>query len=903
MDYEVKASASGHFSVSVKMRMPCLPTLLTARLFSDQQLTADGDWKASSRAIWSQERFLPTTDAECSLEASTNVNNFTLVEFSDQIAAVEQWTAETPNLYTLVLEEKQPACSIVDIEQKSEEWDRSNFKTTQVESCRVGFRTIDTRRGILCCNSKKIMIYGINRHEHDPDHGKVVSLERMKQDITILKRNNFNAVRTSHYPAHSSFYKLCDFYGMYVCDEANIETHGMKPMGRLAHDKVWEHTFVERVRRMVQRDHNHPCIIMWSLGNESGRGRNLSSARKALLNLDNSRPICYESGGSWSEGIGRTELTDIVCPMYPNVGTILETATDSQEDRPLILCEYSHSMNNSNGNLHLYWDAFRKFERLQGGFIWDMLDQGLRKRAKDGRSFFGYGGDFGVNKPSDRQFCINGMFSPDRKPHPSVSEIKYLQQPVDVEVMGSTKNDVHVLYATNQEISKIHMRIKNLYDFNGLSHLSWRWKFHCNFSGDLLFKGETSNEDEFVTLDLSSAMDKIRLIEGNYDNFFEKIYYVDMEGFLNKDYSWAMRGHVVARKQIPLMIRFNDLVPASIREKDQVKNQVLPLSVTSDEYWITIKNGNDPPFVTIDKANGYIQSVAWDGTSILCDAVRPNFLRASTDNDKGGMELVLEFLLLSWAAPIFRLVFGDSKFSYESNWNRRGLGQDLPPEPVCRGVSIMERHDDIVKIKAFTLVRSKETGTTVIEQESIYDVYRDGRISIANKVKTLEKTSSLPRIGLSFRLNPAFYNIRYFGRGPLENYPDRKSGSHFGWWKTSPSKMGYDYIVPSENGSRSDCQQICFESDNHEGIAIIADSRTSFSCSALLHSTVELHRASHTCDLDQRFNGVHPIYVNIDHKLMGVGGDNSWSPCVYPDFIVSSPQEYEYKVWLKKFPL
>lgn len=912
MDYKVRSSESGSFSVSVKMRMPSLPTRLTARLYPDEQLTADGGWKAAPSAVWTQERFLESADTDISTENLIQVNNNTSIEFSGQIKNVKQWTAETPHLYTLVLEEQQP-CSISTNKEESLEWHRSNVRTTQVESCRVGFRTLDITKGILCCNGKKIMICGINRHEHDPDHGKVVSIDRMKQDITTLKQNNFNAVRTSHYPAHSSFYKLCDFYGMYVCDEANIETHGMKPMGRLAHDKAWEKTFVERVRRMVQRDYNHPCIIMWSLGNESGRGRNLTAARKAILNLDNSRPICYESGGSWAEGIGRTELTDIICPMYPSVGAIVDMAADSEDDRPVILSEYSHSMNNSNGNLHLYWGAFRKFERLQGGFIWDMVDQGLRKKTKDGRSYFGYGGDFGVDQPSDRQFCINGMFSPDRKAHPSVWEIKYLQQPVDIEVLDPTKNDLLVLHVTKKSratsvngggaITEIQMRIKNLYSFRDLSHLSWRWKFHCNYSSNLRLSGEVSNESGLVTLDLSSAIEKIRFIEGSYHNFFEKTYYLDMEGSLNQNCSWAMRGHVVVRKQIPFTITFCDNLPSSITEKSQGGNEILPLRVHSDEYTINISNGNDKPFVTIDKSNGGIQSIDWDGTSILSDYVKPNFLRASTDNDRGGVELVLQFLLLSWAAPVFRLVFGDTKFSYEMNWRRRGLSQDLPPDIVCRGVKILKNLDDIVKINAFISVLSKETGTTIIEQESIYEIYRDGRISIANNVKTVKTMCSLPRIGISFRLNPAFHEIQYFGRGPLENYPDRKCGSHFGWWKTSPSDMGYDYIVPSENGSRSNCQQIRFTSNKNGGLAVLADPKTSFSCGALLHSTAELHHALHTCDLDQRLDGMHQIYVNIDHQLMGVGGDNSWSPCVYPDFIVKSPQEYKYKVWFVKISL
>lgn len=225
----------------------------------------------------------------------------------------------------------------------------------------------------------------------------------------ICRQNNFNAVRTSHYPNDSAFYRLCDFYGLYVVDEANIETHGMHPMGRLTHDPAWQNTFTSRVTRMVQRDRNHACIIFWSLGNEAGRGNNLLAARRQLLELDESRPIMYESGGALYEGVGRTELTDIICTMYPDVPRTIRLGTREDEDRPLILCEYSHAMGNSNGNVHLYWDFFwsEDHPRMQGAFIWDMIDQGIRKvHEPTQRSFFAYGGDFG-DQPNDLQFCIN----------------------------------------------------------------------------------------------------------------------------------------------------------------------------------------------------------------------------------------------------------------------------------------------------------------------------------------------------------------------------------------------------------------------------------------------------------------------------------------------------------------
>jgi len=256
-------------------------------------------------------------------EVSSSIAEYNI---STVIPDPQLWSAELPNLYTLV-------ATLYD--------NRGNI--CQVEAVRFGFRTVDIIDGVLVHNGKPLMICGVNRHEHDPDHGKVVSVESMSQDIILAKQNNFNAIRTSHYPNHSAFYRLCDYYRIYVCDEANLETHGMMPMGKLADDFAWSKAFNERVTRMVQRDRNHACIVFWSLGNECGRGRNLSLARRSLRTLDTSRPIMYEGGGGFFEGTGVTELTDIVCSMYPDVNRTIDL-TKEYKDRPVVLCEYSHAM-------------------------------------------------------------------------------------------------------------------------------------------------------------------------------------------------------------------------------------------------------------------------------------------------------------------------------------------------------------------------------------------------------------------------------------------------------------------------------------------------------------------------------------------------------------------------------
>ncbi|KAL7536406.1 hypothetical protein ACHAXR_007149, partial [Thalassiosira sp. AJA248-18] len=339
----------GRLSLSVDVETSsneCYSLVVT--LYDDEQCNKFGG-RQSGNLVWSRTMSLDFTMHEDANLVKDN-DSIKTFELSEIVCNVSQWTAEGPNLYTLVLAlHKEKQCLLV-------------------ESCRVGFRTVDIIDGTLTINGQPVTICGVNRHEHDPDNGKVVSLDCMAGDIEAIKLNNFNAVRTSHYPNTSEFYRLCDFFGVYVCDEANIEAHGILPSGQLINDFGWRDEIVSRVTRMIHRDRNHTCIIFWSLGNEAGRGINLSNAREYLRRLDRSRPIMYESGGDVARGVGKTELTDIICPMYPSVDELVALGDDSEDDRPIVLCEYSHSMGNSNGNLHLYFELFWGPEhRIQEG--------------------------------------------------------------------------------------------------------------------------------------------------------------------------------------------------------------------------------------------------------------------------------------------------------------------------------------------------------------------------------------------------------------------------------------------------------------------------------------------------------------------------------------------------------
>jgi beta-galactosidase len=815
LDYRVQADADGRLTCLVECRnegkaIQSNRTIVWS-LYDDNHTDADG-------LQWTQGRCIYSSKEE------PVQGNF--AQLSSVVNAPRLWTAETPFLYTLTT-------SLL-----------VNGNITQVESSRVGFRSGAIVNGQYLVNGKAITVCGLNRHEHDPDHGKVVKLSRMKQDIVLLKQNNFNAVRTSHYPNHPSFYKLCDFYGLYVCDEANIETHGMKPMGRLTHDPAWEGAFVSRVVRLVQRDRNHACIMFWSLGNEAGRGRNLQKARDLIKRLDPSRPVCYESGGAFYEGIGRSELTDTVASMYPDVPLAIQLANRDDEDRPVILCEYSHAMGNSNGNLHLYWDAFwnNNIPRLQGGFIWDMIDQGLRKKTESGEAYFGYGGDFG-DTCNDLQFCINGLFSPDRHPHPAVSEAKFLQQPVHLCSAYSKDNEPPTIHVSANLKATLHLNVTNRYSFINLSHLAWSWQLEWDGSMDPLYIGSfTLSEGSHVEIALDEAMSHVHRIEGMKEN----VYFVNIRGYLRSACSWAPAGHEIVTQQIKVAFVF--LKPASRRFQPPVPVQA-HLTTFEDEKGLgvtRVMTGNrQHSLAVVESASGSLCFVSADGSNLMAQGLYLNASRAATDNDQGGPDLQEGFGMNA----VLGMLRGFDNFSYASRWKYAGLGQGIPQHTRCQRTELVVSDDrQKVDITSYCDVRSSIRNTLLFRTKMAYGVHCDGSIEISCSVfpqPALKWLASLPRIGLNMQLDPSLFCVRYYGRGPGENYPDRKASAEMGVYQTTASEMGYlKYIYPVENGSRSDCQWIAFQRNNGSGLCIVSDS--SFSCSALLHSATELDEAKHT---------------------------------------------------------
>ncbi len=502
------------------------------------------------------------------------------IGFKIPVANPMKWTAETPYLYKLLVTLRDDLGRVLSVQQ-----------------CSVGFRQVEVRNGNLLVNGVPIKIKGVNRHEMHPDLGRAVSLDCMIQDILLMKRHNINAVRTSHYANDPRWYDLCDYYGIYVLDETDLETHGFAMVGdvnRLSDDPEWEQAYLDRMERMVERDKNHPSVIIWSLGNESGFGRNHRAMAEWTRKADPTRPIHYE-------GDRNQEVADIVGPMYTPVDKVIELGQADSYTKPVILCEYAHAMGNGPGGLKEYWEAFYKYPRLQGGFVWDWVDQGLRQRTDRGTERFAYGGDFG-DEPHDGNFVLNGLVFPDRKPSPGLLEYKKVLEPVLVEV---------------EDLEKKQLRITNRYDFLTLDHLHLSWSITADGkvlqSGRLPMPKLAPGETSTVTIPFDEPA-----ASASTD------YWLNISFTLASDCSWAPAGHEVAWAQFRLPVEAPAGPVLSIESMPD-------LHLWQSDTRLEIR-GEDFS-IGIDKVLGLIDSWVYHGRQMITKGPRLNFWRAPIDND------------------------------------------------------------------------------------------------------------------------------------------------------------------------------------------------------------------------------------------------------------------------------
>ncbi|KNA27153.1 beta-D-galactosidase [Pantoea ananatis] len=723
------------------------------------------------------------------------------------------WSAETPHLYRAVVQ-----------------LHRTDGTLIEAEACDVGFRHVSIENGLLLLNGQPLLIRGTNRHEHHPERGQVMDRDTMVQDILLMKQNNFNAVRCSHYPNDPLWYSLCDHYGLYVVDEANIETHGMVPMNRLSDDPVWLPAMSQRVTRMVQRDRNHPCIIIWSLGNESGHGANHDALYRWLKSEDPSRPVQYEGGGA------NTAATDIICPMYARVDedqpfpavpkwSIKKWLSMPGEQRPLILCEYAHAMGNSLGGYAKYWQAFRQYPRLQGGFVWDWVDQSLIKYDDNGEPWAAYGGDFG-DTPNDRQFCMNGLVFADRTPHPSLYEARHAQQFFQFRLLPGSERTLEV---TSEYLFR--------HSDNEILHWS------VAQDGNLLAAGE-------VTLDIApQGRQQIALPEVPLPQSAGQLW-LTVRVEQPQPTAWSEAGHISAWQQWPLEAILNVALPPQAASAPQ-------LSRGEDTFSVAVNNQR----WAFSRQQGVLTQYWIDDQPQLLSPLRDQFTRAPLDNDIGVSE-VTRIDPNAWV----------------ERWKAAGHYQSEVTTLQCTAEAL----SDAVVIN--TVHAWQFQGKTLFISRKAYRIDGFGEMAVTVNVEIASGTPYPARIGMSCQLTQIVERVNWLGLGPHENYPDRLTSACFDRWDLPLSEMYTPYVFPTENGLRCGTRELNYGAHQWRG---------DFQFNISRYSQTQLMETCHRHLLRPEAG----TWLNIDGFHMGVGGDDSWSPSVSPEFLLSAGR-YSYQfIW------
>jgi len=764
------------------------------------------------------------------LTASANVpaNSEAEVQLEAPVSNPRKWNAEQPYLYTLLLSLKN-----------------TDGEALQVASVKVGFRKVELKDGNFLVNGVPIMLKGANRHDHHPDTGKAVSLDAMLQDVLLMKRHNLNAVRTSHYPNDARFLDLCDEYGLYVIDECDLETHGFALVGdisRVSDDPEWEAAYVDRMARMVQRDKNHPSIIMWSLGNEAGFGCNHEAMAAYARKVDPTRLIHYEAD-RW------LKTADVLSVMYPTLEYVTEvgegrnrppseprtkeeTALAEKVARaPFICCEYAHAMGNGPGNLKEYWDLFYKYKRIQGGCVWDWIDQGLRKKTADGTDYFAYGGDFG-DEPNDAQFLINGLVFPDRTPSPGLIEYKKVLEPVQTEAV---------------DLAHGKLRLTNRYDFADLSGLRCSWNVSADGkpieSGELPLPHIPAGECSDVTVPLTMPAVPAPATD----------YWLNVSFTLAADTPWAPAGHEVAWAQFRLPIEAPAAPAVSIASMP-------PVQCRTGRNAIELSGADFE--LTFDTVYGRIASWKHEGLPLLHSGPLLNFWRAPTDNDT----------------------------HFKKSWIEAGLNalRHRIDSVKCERLA-----DSAVRVTVAMRI-APPVHERAFACEMVYTVCGSGDLFIeGHGVPQGDWPDTIPRIGLQMGLQPHLDHVSWYGRGPGESYTDIRQAARVGVYSCSVEDLYTPYVFPQENGNRTDVRWAAFT--NVRGMGLMAQGDPLLNFSAHWFTTQDLDRARHTCELPRR----NWITLNLDHAHHGIGS-GSCGPATLEKYCLR-PEEFRFRVRLKPF--
>ena len=760
---------------------------------------------------------------------------------SAMIKSPERWTAETPYLYKLHLTLQNAEGKVIEQAEQS-----------------VGFRTVEINKGQLLINGNPVRFRGVNRHEHDPRTARVMSEERMLQDILLIKQANINAVRTSHYPNVSRWYELCDSLGLYVMDEADIEEHGLR--GTLASTPDWYAAFMDRAVRMAERDKNYPSIVMWSMGNESGYGPNFAAISAWLHDFDPTRPVHYE-GAQGVDGNPDPKTVDVISRFYTRVKQeylnpgiaegedkeraenarwerLLEIAERTNDDRPVMTSEYAHSMGNALGNFKEYWDEIYSNPRMLGGFIWDWVDQGIYKELPDGRIMVAYGGDFG-DKPNLKAFCFNGLLMSDRETTPKYWEVKKVYAPVQLAV----NNGQLIVTNRNHHIDLSQYRCLWTLTIDGKQ----------KEQGEITLPKVAPGESETITLPaFRSLSDKKALNrKGNNSNSTNTLSDCQLKVsiVLKSDVLWAKAGHEVTWEQFCL--QQGELLSADLINKGalQVKEDDKSLSVSGRGFSVQWEK----------KAVGSITSLMYNGKEILTQnhfPVQPvtQAFRAPTDNDKS---------FGNWLAK---------------DWQLHGMDHPL--------ISL-ESFDHEVRADGAVIVRIRTTNLYKegnVTTTSVYTLSSDGVIDLKTTFLPQGVFPELPRLGLAFCLAPAYNTFTWYGRGPQDNYPDRKTSAATGLWKGTVAEQYVHYPRPQDSGNKEEVQFLTLTDKRNKGIRVDAVEDV-FSASALHYTAQDLYKETHDCNLKPR----PEIILSMDAAVLGLG-NSSCGPGVLKKYAIEKKE-------------
>lgn len=804
---------------------------VTLNMYINNYNNIRGKMTASAKLIDSNNEEILLGTKETELSGGNEA-----VTFTETVKAPEKWSAETPNLYTLVM--------IIELDGK----------IICVKTYKVGFKKVEIKGEKIYYNGMPLMIKGVNRHDFDCDNGWAVPREIYTQDLDIMKQNNINSIRTSHYPDDPYFYDMCNKYGFYVMDECEVETHGVRRKGVPGSNPVWTGAVVDRMQRMVLRDRNNPCVFMWSLGNEAGDGSNFMEMKKAALALDNSRQFHYEGDFDLtkSDVISRMYPTKdimeklgnkqpITISLYDNIANQL--AADSKpikaemyEGKPVVLCEYAHSMENSLGNFQEYIDDFEKYDNMCGGFIWDFVDQALHVKDENGNDNYLYGTDFQGQEPhklidipnttamtgSNVYFCANGIIGADRKPHPQIVEVKHGYQNIGITAVDASNGE---------------FKLKNKYLFTNLSDFNCKWVIKAE--GEEILSGKLGKiecaplEECEIKIDFDSSKlpkDKEVILTVSFETTKESL-------GIEKDYEIAFEQFIINAMPQP---------------KDDNADGNLDFDINGKR--VTVKGDNLE--VIVD--DGKIVSYKIEGKELLKAPLMPNYFRALTDND-------IDFLNFTpqWA-----------KFHPFYAWQRATHRTSADKTEVVKNENAVEIHI------AFSTAGLKKSVAT-------YRVYPDGRLYVFHSAVP---TKGMLRFGYQMTMDKSMEYITWYGRGPKPTYIDRKLGSKIDLYKSSVTDFEYRYMRPQESSNRCDVRYFTLTDKNGFGIKVDAYYDNPINFSAYHYTTDGLEKATHINDIPYE----NITTVNIDHRQLGVGGDLPGQAFVREPYTMPKGQKQEY---------